>query len=87
MTCTIFDEDNSRIKVGNVHSKIGLKRKRKTSRRGCRNTLYQRKCSNQKQISKPIDNESTHLVENEFKILQSLIPGISDQHEISEVKI
>merc|ERR1712043_7447 len=33
------------------------------------------------------NTESTHLVETEFKILQSLIPGISDQNEVSELEI
>ena len=87
MTCRILDQDNTTTKGKNIKSKRGLKRKRKTSRRTCRNTLYYRNCSQQKHISKPMDNESTHLVETEFKILQSLIPGISDQHEISEVSL
>merc|ERR1719412_908023 len=61
--------------------------KRKAGTRTDRNTILNRNCLRHESITKSSDNESTHLVENEFKILQSLIPGISDQHEISELQL
>ena len=50
-----------------------------------KNIAFDRNSTNQESVKCSLSTESTHLVETEFKILQSLIPGISDQRDISEV--
>ena len=87
MTCKSTDQGGVTEKKKSVKTKQGLRMKRKTGTRTYRSTIINRNCPRHESITKSSDNESTHLVETEFKILQSLIPGISTQHEISEVSL
>ena len=88
MTCKIIVQDNvpTKEKRNNFRPKKGLRIKRKASSRTNRdNSSYRNRSRQEHNLSKASDNDSTHLVETEFRILQSLIPGISDQNEVSEV--
>ena len=85
MTCKITNHGVVPEKKKSIRTKQGLGMKRNAGGRTDRNTILNRNCLRHESITKSSDNESTHLVETEFKILQSLIPGISNQHEISEV--
>ena len=85
MTCKSTDQGGATEKKKSIKTKQGLRMKRKVGTRTYRSAILNRNCPPHESITKSSDNESTHLVETEFKILQSLIPGISNQHEISEV--
>ena len=87
MTCKTTDQTGVTEKKKSIRTKQGLRMKRKTGTRTYRNTISNRNYLRHESNTKSSDNESTHLVETEFKILQSLIPGISNQHEISEVSL
>ena len=90
MTCKDIDPVDTRPGTNNIRSKKGLKMKRKTSSRKNRNSLYFKSCSLSSGSNTKIveENDSTkNLVETEFRILQSLIPGISEKNEISEVRV
>ena len=65
--------------------KSGSRMKRRVRGRVHKNSVYDCNSLRQESVKYSLNNESTHLVETEFKILQSLIPGISDQRDISEV--
>ena len=86
MTCKIVNEDVSTTREKKSGINTGLKIKRRVRSRVYKNKVYKSNFSSTQQSVKYSSNtESTHLVETEFKILQSLIPGISDQPDISEV--
>ena len=88
MTCKEIHEKTSRQTNGRkLNLKIGLTKGQKSSKKSRRNYLLDyRNSLSPNQNSKLIDDESSsHLIETEFKILQSLIPGISKQPNISEV--
>ena len=90
MTCkAIHDKTSSQTNGRKSNIKIGLTKGQKSSKKSRRNYLLDyRNCLSPNQNSKLIDDESSsHLIETEFKILQSLIPGISKQPNISEVNI
>ena len=89
MTCKDIDPVDTRTRTNNIRLKKGPKMKRKASSRKNRNSLYFKSCSMTSGSNTKIveGNDSTqNLVETEFRILQSLIPGISEKNEISEVK-
>merc|ERR1711981_1193772 len=81
MTCKTTNHGVVPEKKKSIRTKQGLGMKRKAGTRTDRNTILNRNCLRHESITKSSDNESTHLVETEFKILQSLIPGISNQLE------
>ena len=90
MTCKAIDEKASRQNNGRkLNLKTRLTKGQKSSKQSQRNYLLDyRNCIAPSQNSKLIDDESSsHLIETEFKILQSLIPGVSKQPNISEVNI
>ena len=89
MTCKDIDPVDTRPRTNNIRLKKGPKMKRKASSRKNRNSLYFKGCSLTSGSNTKIveGNDSTqNLVETEFRILQSLIPGISEKNEISEVR-
>ena len=89
MTCKDIDPVDTRPRTNNSRLKKGPKMKRKASSRKNRNSLYFKSCSMTSGPNTKIveGNDSTqNLVETEFRILQSLIPGISEKNEISEVR-
>ena len=89
MTCKDIDPVDTRPRTNNSRLKKGPKMKRKASSRKNRNSLYFKSCSMTSGSNTKIveGNDSTqNLVETEFRILQSLIPGISEKNEISEVR-
>ena len=89
MTCKDIDPVDTRPRTNNIRLKKGPKMKRKASSRKNRNSLYFKSCSMTSGSNTKIveGNDSTqNLVETEFRILQSLIPGISEKNEISEVR-
>ena len=86
MTCKIVNEDVATTREKKTGINSGLKMKRRVRSRVYKNRVYDRNFSSpQQSVKYSSRTESTHLVETEFKILQSLIPGISDQPDISEV--
>ena len=85
MTCKIVNKEAATTKEKKTGEKSGLRMKRRVRGRVHKNSVYDRNSLRQESVKYSLNTESTHLVETEFKILQSLIPGISDQRDISEV--
>ena len=85
MTCKIVNKEVAMTKEKKTGDKSGSRMKRRVRGRVHKNSVYDRNSLRQESVKYSLNTESTHLVETEFKILQSLIPGISDQRDISEV--
>ena len=87
MTCKTVNEEVTTTKDKKTGTKSGSKMKRRVRGRVYKNDIYDRNCSRHEIVKHSSNIESTQLVETEFKILQSLIPGISNQPDISEVSL
>ena len=87
MTCKTVNEEVTTTKEKKTGTKSGPKMKRRVRGRVYKNDIYDRNCSRHEIVKHSSNTESTQLVETEFKILQSLIPGISNQPDISEVSL
>ena len=87
MTCKTVNEDVTATKEKKTGTKSGSRIKRRVRGRVYKNNIYDRNCLHHEIVIHSSNSESTQLVETEFKILQSLIPGISNQPDISEVSL
>ena len=87
MTCKIVNKEVAKTQEKKTGEKSGSRMKRRVRGRVHKNSIYDRTSLRQESVKYSLNTESTHLVETEFKILQSLIPGISDQRDISEVSL
>ena len=85
MTCKIVNKEVAMTKEKKTGDKSGSRMKRRVRGRVHKNSVYDCNSLRHESVKYSLNTESTHLVETEFKILQSLIPGISDQRDISEV--
>ena len=89
MTCRLSHEATTTAKDKKAKKNIRLSRKnRQITKFGKNEKNHTKMLSHQNEKSEVIEDElSKQLVENEFIILLSLIPGISSKPDISEVRI